>query len=264
QAFQALLQDAPNAQAALDNLGATFWLLAEVHAWKGEDPEPFLNRAQAALEQALRGNPQDVVALTNLAVCAMSRARHKLWHGQSADAELEVAENFLQKVQAFNPQEPTLATNQLRLSWLKMQQAQQAGAKTGALFEEGQRWEAAIHDLDSNPEALGLAAGIRLVHARQTPKGIRQRLFQQAAKLLGEALRQAPREPELLAFAAEFALCSRRTYLPHGLSLPELERRCLQGSPIHRAMAAWLTGTAANPPLETLAPGLARELAPCR
>lgn len=264
QAFQALLQDAPDSRAALDNLGATFWLLAESHGWKGESLEPWMTQAEQALEKARLSNPQDVVALTNLAVCAMSRASYKLRLGEAGDAELRAAERFLQQVRIINPQEPTLATNQLRLLWLRMRQAQRTGGDTGALFQQGQRLVAAIQDLGSNPEALGLAAGIYLIYARQVPKAVRERLFQQAAKLLGDALSQAPKEPELLLFAAELSLCSQRRYLPRGFSLAELETRWREGFPIHRALAGLIAGQPTSPTLESLAPGLFGELALCR
>lgn len=264
QAFQALLQHAPEQQAALDNLGATHWVMAAVQLWRGEDFSPHLGQAEEALTKARTRNPQDAVALTNLALCAMLRATHKLWQDQDPLPELQAAEELLSTVSTLNPQEPTLLPNFLRWHWLKLKRARQRGEDPRLLLRQAQGLVKNKNQLASDSEALGMWAGLHLAASAAKGGQGRNQLRREASQALGKALSLAPQDPELLLLSGELAICSHGRFLPSGLSLSELSQRLKswQQFPVHQALASLLPG--ADPSLVPLPPGLKRELVQCR
>lgn len=263
-AFSKLLQHAPENQAALDNLGATQWVMASVQLWRGEDFSHHLVQAEETLSKARARNPQDVVALSNLALCAMLRGTYKLWQDQDPLAELQAAQELLQATKTRNPQEPTLLPNSLRWHWIKLRRAGQRGEDPRPLLAQAQNLVQNTRQLANDSEALGLWAGIHLAAAGASSGKSSSKLWRQASQALGEALRQAPHDPELLFLAGQLAYCSHGRFLPAGLSLAEVRQRLqnLPRFPLHQTLATLLKGE--NLPLAELPPGLKRELAQCR
>ncbi len=264
QAFEAVLQHAPEQQAVLDNLGATHWVLAWVQLLRGEDFFPQVARAEETLLKARTRNPQDAVALTNLALCAMLRATHKLWQDQDSLPELKAAQSLLEAVRTVNPEEPTLLPNSLRWYWLRLRRGLQHKEDLASLLHQAQGLVKSTEELASDSEALGMWAGIQLAAAVSGTSRTRAHFWRKASQALGHALRLAPQEPELLLLASELAICSHGRFLPSGLSLAELSRRLqnLRDFPVHQVLAHALQGGDLS--LAFLPPGLYRELVQCR